>query len=186
MHFNIASIKSSFAAFQKIKDFLYEAKNIKQEKETSEKIEFNSNSVIRFENVSFYYNQKTNPSLKNVNLEIKSNSTIGIVGSTGAGKSTFGNIILGLLEPTFGKLIIDGNHISQSNIKSWQKNISFVPQNIFLLESSITVTVSFVRLNSSLVISFLSSTNLKHLATSIKGTKLLICLPPENNFKTPF
>ena len=57
---------------------------------------------------------------------------------------------------------------------------------LHIFATSFTVTVSLVKLNSSLLISVLSSTNLKHLATSIKGTKLLICFPPENNFKPHF
>ena len=66
------------------------------------------------------------------------------MGQTGAGKSTFGNLILGLLEPTSGTIKINEKIINtKDKVKGWQKNISFVPQNLFLLESSIKNNVAF-------------------------------------------
>ena len=64
-------------------------------------------------------------------------------------------------------------------------NVIFGLCFLHISATSFTVSVSFVKLNVSDIISFFSSINLKHLATSINGTKLLICLPPANNFNVP-
>ena len=69
--------------------------------------------------------------------------TIGIVGPSGAGKSTMIDLILGLINPTSGKFIADEIPISKSNIDQWQKNIGFVPQSIFLSDSTIMENIAF-------------------------------------------
>ena len=68
---------------------------------------------------------------------------IGFVGSSGAGKSTLIDCILGLIEPSSGNLIIDGERITNKNVKGWQKNIGYVPQVIYLLDASLRENIAF-------------------------------------------
>jgi ATP-binding cassette, subfamily B, bacterial PglK len=80
--------------------------------------------------------------LKNINLEIKKGSTIGIIGETGSGKSTLVDIIMAFLSPKNGSLEVDGKIINKDNINSWRSLISHVPQSIFLFDSSIAENIA--------------------------------------------
>ena len=98
---------------------------------------------ISLENVSFGYNTKSNLILNNVNLKIPKGSRIGFVGPTGCGKSTLLDIIMALLEPTDGCVLVDGVQINERNIRSWQKQIAHVPQNIYLSDKTIAENIAF-------------------------------------------
>jgi ATP-binding cassette, subfamily B, bacterial PglK len=98
---------------------------------------------IEFCNIEFQYQNTEELSINKLNLTIKTNSTVGIVGTTGAGKTTAIDLILGLLRPQHGELIIDGIEINEENLSSWQLNIGYVPQSIFLCDDSITRNIAF-------------------------------------------
>ena len=110
------------------------------ESESYEILEFDKE--INLEKIFFQYNKTLPPVLNNLNLIIKKGEKIAIKGKTGTGKSTLINLILGLIEPTQGKLLIDGIEINSTNKKNWQKNIAIVPQNIFLNNSSILENIA--------------------------------------------
>ena len=93
--------------------------------------------------ISFRYKNDQTNVLDKINLEIPKGSCVGFIGPTGSGKSTMLDILMGLLVPTSGKLIIDGKEVLPENLKSWQKNISHVPQDIFLSDSTIKENVAF-------------------------------------------
>jgi ABC-type multidrug transport system fused ATPase/permease subunit len=99
--------------------------------------------LINLDNISFNYNSNQYSVLKNINLSIPASSTIGIIGATGSGKTTLIDIIVGLLEPSQGTMSVDKTIINNFNIKSWQKNIGYVPQNIYLSDSSIASNIAF-------------------------------------------
>jgi len=94
-------------------------------------------------NIVFCYPNASTPAIDNLNLEIKPNTTIGFVGTTGSGKTTTVDIILGLLSPDSGKILIDGVEITQDNVRNWQKNLGYVPQSIYLTDDSITSNIAF-------------------------------------------
>ena len=75
--------------------------------------------------------------MENVSLEINKGQNIGIIGSTGVGKSTLTDIILGLVKPSFGYIYIDDKILESEKILDWNRKISHVPQNIYLLDDSI-------------------------------------------------
>ena len=76
-------------------------------------------------------------------MTIPAGSIVGIIGTTGSGKTTVADVILGLLETTNGQLQIDGKKIDQKNIRSWQRNIGYVPQQIYLSDKSISNNIAF-------------------------------------------
>ena len=106
----------------------------------SEPIKFNRE--IKLKNVSFRYDEKSLNILNQINITIKKGDKIAIKGRTGSGKTTLINLISGLLDPISGNLLVDDLNINKKNKKSWQKNISIVPQNVFLTDSSILENIT--------------------------------------------
>ena len=124
-----------------IKEFSKKVESIKDnDKKIFEKF-FLFKKNITFSNVSFSYEQK-NPILKNFNLKIEKNSCIGIVGSSGSGKSTFTDLVIGLLKPSSCLIRID-NSLLNDNINSWQNKISYVSQLPFFLNDTIEKNIAF-------------------------------------------
>jgi ABC-type multidrug transport system fused ATPase/permease subunit len=98
---------------------------------------------ISFDNVSFRYNSNTPWVLKGLNLTIPKGARVGIIGSTGSGKSTALDLLMGLLEPTQGVILVDGKPIKPDNQRAWQLTIAHVPQSIFLADSTIAENIAF-------------------------------------------
>ena len=101
---------------------------------------------INLRNISFSYRNNTKKVLDKFNLEIFKGERIGIIGPSGGGKSTLGDILMGLLEPTEGFLEIDGVELHKNDKFSkndWYKNISHVPQDIFLLDGTVAENIAF-------------------------------------------
>ena len=80
--------------------------------------------------------------LRNIDLKIKKNSKVGLIGTTGSGKSTLLNIIMGFIQPSYGKIKVDGKTLDIENT-NWQKKISFVSQSTYLLDESILKNITF-------------------------------------------
>jgi ATP-binding cassette, subfamily B, bacterial PglK len=108
---------------------------------SSKKLGFSENIIL--ENTNFIYEGTQNNALKNINLNIQVGQTIGFIGPSGAGKSTLIDIMLGLLEPTSGVISVDSKIIDKQNIKSWQKNIGYVSQTIYLLDDTFRKNIAF-------------------------------------------
>ena len=103
------------------------------------KINFNK---IKFTNVSFKYIDDETYILQNINLEINRNEIIGIVGVSGSGKTTFVDLLIGLLTPTSGFIKVDNLNFEDINKTEWLNTISYVPQNIFLYNDSILSNIT--------------------------------------------
>lgn len=108
--------------------------------EVDEIISFNEK--IDLTNISFTYPNSLNPTLKNLNITIPVKSIVGFIGTTGSGKTTTVDIILGLLDAQKGLLKVDGKVISKDNLKSWQKLIGYVPQNIYLTDDTLASNIA--------------------------------------------
>jgi ABC-type multidrug transport system fused ATPase/permease subunit len=98
---------------------------------------------IKLENIVFSYPNTNRDIVRDQSLVIKNNTSIALVGSTGCGKTTFIDIILGLLEAQSGAIYIDGVEINDTNRKSWQKNLGYVPQSIYLTDDTIRNNIAF-------------------------------------------
>ena len=101
------------------------------------------NGKLRLSGVCYGYPESSSVSLKNINIEINAYSKIGIIGTTGSGKTTLVDIILGLLEPQNGQIYIDGKLINKENLRFWQNSIGYVPQKVYLADSSIEKNIAF-------------------------------------------
>lgn len=100
------------------------------------------NEKIEFKNIGYSYNDKVQV-FNNFNLVIKKNSFVGIVGKSGCGKSTFLDIISGLLFVDSGEFIVDDTIINKKNIKAWRDKIGYVPQHVYLFDSTIAENIAF-------------------------------------------
>lgn len=98
---------------------------------------------IRFEAVDFRYAGAEHPALENVTLRIAARTTVGIVGRTGAGKTTAVDLILGLLRPTRGQILVDGQPLTEAVVARWQRAIGYVPQTIYLADVSVAENIAF-------------------------------------------
>ena len=98
---------------------------------------------ISLKNINFSYPGRDYLTLKDISLKIPVASRVAIVGETGCGKTTILNLILGLLNPTQGGLYVDENIINNNNKRNWQKNIGYVPQKIYISNSSVSSNIAF-------------------------------------------
>lgn len=97
---------------------------------------------ISLNNVSFSYPGSVDKVLDHISLTIQKGQAVGLVGPSGAGKTTIVDIVLGLLEPTAGTVLVDGVNIHQ-HTSAWQKNIGYIPQFIYLSDNTIKNNIAF-------------------------------------------
>lgn len=97
---------------------------------------------LQLRNVSYQYPGSARASVENVSVTISRGATVAFVGSTGAGKTTIVDVILGLLLPTEGQVLVDGRDI-RSNVRGWQQRIGYVPQDTYLVDDSIRANIAF-------------------------------------------
>ena len=121
---SVLSVINNFRAFEEFKD-----------NPTDKDFQFQKKIELR--NLSFSYEESSEKILKNINFEIKKGESIGILGNNGSGKSTLLNLITGLIKSSEGEVVVDGKYNLYSNRKSWSEKISYVQQNIFLIDSTI-------------------------------------------------
>tara|TARA_B110000037_G_scaffold149836_1_gene169081 strand:+ start:591 stop:2345 length:1755 start_codon:yes stop_codon:yes gene_type:complete len=142
LYTNLITLKGNLYQVAEVIDSLNQ-NLIKEEKEKliiKKKIDLRN--LISFKNVSFSYDKK-NYILKDVSFQIKKGSRVGIIGKTGEGKSTFLDLLMGLLTPEKGTIYIDDVELSQDTNSSWQSKISHVPQKIFLSNLSFLENIAF-------------------------------------------
>lgn len=104
---------------------------------------------IRFENVTFQYESSPETILRDVSFTVEGNTTVALVGESGAGKSTIASLIPRFYEPQQGKIFIDGQDISQVRQSSLQKNIGFVQQNVFLFDDTIRENLRYGKVDAT-------------------------------------
>ncbi len=98
---------------------------------------------ISLNGVSFRYGEDRPLVLDNITFSIKKGARVGLIGKTGSGKSTVIDLITGLLEPTAGEIRIDGELLTAENVTKWQKQIAYVPQAIYLADTTIGENIAF-------------------------------------------
>ncbi|RAR56775.1 HlyD family secretion protein [Onishia taeanensis] len=144
---SISQIRGNLAAFDSLRDDLYASslehiRNPLTEKGLSEQ-HLPPKHNIQLTNVTFGYPGKQEAALSELNLEIPANHVVGLVGASGSGKSTLIDLLLGLIEPLAGQILIDGRPLTGENRRAWQNSLGFVPQSIFLADSSIRENIAF-------------------------------------------
>ena len=99
-------------------------------------------SELRLEKVSYSYPEADHTGIHDVTLTITVGEKIGIVGTTGAGKTTLADVVLGLLRPQRGRLVADEKEITADNLRAWLQTVGYVPQDIFLTDASVAENIA--------------------------------------------
>jgi len=115
--------------------------SVKQTSERDQAIVFERE--IMLENISFCYSGAALPILREFNLRITKNESIGIAGPSGSGKSTLVDILLGLHVPSAGSILIDGIPLTAVTMQAWREMIGYVPQDIYLIDETIAENIAF-------------------------------------------
>ena len=136
-----ASITGNYAALADTIELLEQPMPEKTLDLSSDLIPFQH--TIEFQSVRFRHNRENSWVLNDLNLTIPKGARVGFVGSTGSGKSTSLDILMGLLTPTEGTLLADGKAIHAGNIAAWQRTIAHVPQTIYLSDSTLAENIAF-------------------------------------------
>jgi len=97
---------------------------------------------LRFDAVTYRYPKAETAGVSEINLTLRAGEKIGIVGGTGAGKSTMADLILGLLQPQSGQIAVDGIPVTNDNLRAWQRSVGYVPQEIFLTDASVAENIA--------------------------------------------
>jgi len=139
-------IQQAEASQKRINLFLKKVPKINDGKLIPKKIE----GSIKFKSVSYKYKETKIQALKNITFEINSGETLGIIGDTGAGKSTILDLICRLFESDKGEILIDKININKFSLKSLRNSIGYVTQNPFLFSESILENIKFGNHNASL------------------------------------
>ena len=98
---------------------------------------------IIFSKINFKYSKSSKFSLKDLNFSMRTGQVTAIVGLSGSGKSSILDLLIGLYEPNFGNILINGNNLKDINVNKWQREISIVSQDCFLLNDSIINNIKF-------------------------------------------
>lgn len=136
----ITSIVQRAAASQtRINEFLDEKSDIKR----TDNLIADITGTVEMKNVSFVYPDSGIKALDSVNFQIKEGETLGIIGTTGSGKSTIANLLMRMYDPTSGEILVDGKPIDQYDISDLRRQIGYVPQDVFLFSDSIGNNIAF-------------------------------------------
>lgn len=129
------------ASIRRVQDIFEEKPEIFDSKEV-EKIE-EIQGDITFSHLTFLHNGHTEPTLKDINLQVPAGTTLAIIGRTGNGKSTLVNLLLHLYNTKPGMILIDGRDINTIPLKTLRENIAYVPQDNFLFSATLKSNIAF-------------------------------------------
>lgn len=142
---SIPSFNASYLTIKRVNEL--EEEIAKRQENNKKKIERNDAKICSWnelfiDHIYYKYPATEQYILRDINLKIKPKSSIGIIGTSGAGKSTFVDVLLGLLKPEKGQILLDGTEISLLGNK-WNQNVGYVPQSIFLVDEDIRANIAF-------------------------------------------
>jgi ATP-binding cassette, subfamily B, bacterial PglK len=138
---NLASIRYSGEALTNLHTSVVQLTNVVRDDAAGRPVRLNN--ALELRDVTFRYPGTDTLTLDRMTLKIPAHTTCGIVGGTGAGKTTVIDLILGLLRPLGGDIVVDGAVLADADVRSWQKGIGYVPQAIYLSDASIAENIAF-------------------------------------------
>jgi ABC-type multidrug transport system fused ATPase/permease subunit len=140
----VNSIRSNEPAVKIVEDELARLGEYEHAPEVIESggVAFVPSGAFAIEDLIFRYPTRVDDALSGISISVGFGEALGIVGSTGSGKSTFVDVLLGLLDPAAGSISIDGRPL-HGNVRAWRSQIGFVPQDIFLVDDTLAANITF-------------------------------------------
>ena len=138
-------VQQAEASQKRINEFLKQKTRI----ENLNKKQYEIFGDIKFEHVTYQYEETNIKALNNLSFEIKKGQSLGILGGVGTGKSTIAELIVRNFDPTIGKVFIDGKNLRKHNLDLIRKNVGYVPQSTFLFSDTILNNIKFGNPESS-------------------------------------
>ena len=138
-------VQQAEASQKRINEFLKQKTRI----ENPNKKQYEIYGDIKFEHVTYEYDETNIKALNNLSFEIKKGQSLGILGGVGTGKSTIAELIVRNFDPTAGKVFIDGKNLKEHNLDLIRRNIGYVPQSTFLFSDTILNNIKFGNLEAS-------------------------------------
>ncbi len=138
---SLSQIQASSAAVDIVyRDLMLQENRVKLPK--TQPVGLSLRQQLNLEAISYQYPDASYGGVRDIKLTIAAGEKIGIVGGTGAGKTTLADLILGLLNPISGSLVIDGVPVTENNLRAWQQSVGYVPQDIFLTDASLSENIA--------------------------------------------
>ena len=137
LQYNIVSVDPIYEDLKALQDS--EDKFVEERKKATPLV-FEKHIAIK--NVNYRYPNSDEQALRNISITIPKNKAVAFVGSSGAGKTTMVDVILGLLNPQKGEVLVDGINISE-NRSAWQQNIGYIPQSIYIADETLRANIAF-------------------------------------------
>lgn len=138
----LSTIMYQKASVDAVYEDLKEIEKLKEQELNINHAKLEFQNAIEVSNVTFKYPNNEKLILDHINLTISKNSSVALIGQSGAGKTTLADLILGVLEPTEGLVLSDGIGV-HSNLDSWHQRIGYIPQTIYLLDDTIRKNIAF-------------------------------------------
>jgi ABC-type multidrug transport system fused ATPase/permease subunit len=144
----IPSMRNILASWSSIRlnsysiDTMAEADAIIDTEQKQTKNRLTLNNKITIEELSFTFEDGTQPTIDNLSMEIRKGERLGIRGASGVGKTTLFNLLLGLYKPTAGRIAIDGVTLDDSNRREWQNAIGYVSQHVFIADMTLAQNIT--------------------------------------------
>lgn len=165
INYNLNNLAYKMDVIKKVNELIKKFDDQKKDLKKEKNITFEN---LKLKQINFsYQNSKRSVVFKNLNLEIKKNEAIGIVGFSGSGKSTLIDLIIGMLEPDSGEILLNNNQLDNKIINSWHSKISCISQKNYILNSTIKNNVAFGEneneINYEKVIKCLQLSKIKYL-----------------------
>ena len=145
----LPSLRTIMASWSSIRYNRYTIDTLREadihEKQTTAPVtaeRFNFERSIELRDLEFKFEDSDTPLFSNLSFTINKGERVGITGASGVGKTTLFNIILGLYRPTSGAIYIDGEMLSEENIRKWQNSICYVSQSVFIADSTLVENIA--------------------------------------------
>ena len=140
LYLDLREVEEAKVNQKKIYSLPFQAPSFAAGKGLSDKLSFENEFSL--ERVVYTYPQAEQPALRELSLTVKKGESIGLIGKSGAGKTTLVDVILGLLEPQSGDICVDGKSVL-NNIRGWQNLVAYIPQSIFLTDDTLMQNIAF-------------------------------------------
>ena len=147
---------------------IFSVLDLEAESDTGTIIIGRARGELQYEHVSFYYNLKEHPVLNDITLTIKPGETVALVGSSDDNKNAFVYLVPRFFQPTYGKILLDGNELTTLKLGSLRSNIGLVSQEVILFDDSIAANIAFGEMGCATEVEIIAAAQAAHAIEFIR------------------